>query len=263
MYTKDTTGSFTLNWLIRKQEKLPARSTHTLNHDEALLLIADWLANGIKNKKDSVPRPFETFCDVKGIIKIIRKTELTSDDAVRIVKTLSGLSLIDLLAVPRGNSSVNFISYLLEFWNYEKSVYIKERISHGYSLTRRHCHECTNYTRLHWEPFFKDRKLNTVTLQDFKDFSQAVYDKGLAAGIINHILNVGKEAYRKKLIPLDPTDGLAYFSGKMKKRGILTLEEAERLFSLEWEDKRAYAGNLLVITTGLRNSEVRLYGKAT
>ncbi|MDR0600247.1 MAG: hypothetical protein LBG84_09260 [Treponema sp.] len=227
-------------------KKLPARSTRTRNHDEALLVIADWLVNGIKNRKDFAPRPLETFCDVKGIIKAIRKTELAPDDAMRIVKTLTDLSLIDILAVPRGNGSICFISYLLDFWNYDTSEYLKERISHGYSLTKRHCHECANYTRLHWELFFKDRKLNTVTLQDLKDFSQTLYDKGLASGTINHILNVGKkalkEAYRKQLIPFDSTDGLAYFSGKTKKRGVLTPEEAARLFSLEWGDKRAYAG---------------------
>jgi hypothetical protein len=70
---------------------------------------------------------------------------------------------------------------------------------------------------LHWEPFFKDRNLNTITLQDFKDFSQTLYDKRLAAETINHILNVGKkalkEADQKKLIPFDPIDGLAYFFG--------------------------------------------------
>jgi hypothetical protein len=57
--------------------KLPARSTRTRNHDKALLVIADWLANGIKNEKNSEPCPLETFCDIKGIIKAIRKTELT------------------------------------------------------------------------------------------------------------------------------------------------------------------------------------------
>jgi integrase len=65
-----------------------------------------------------------------------------------------------------------------------------------------------------------------------------------------------KEAYRKKLIPFDPADGLAYYSGKAKKRGVLSPQEAARIFSLEWEDKRAYVGNLLSITTGLRNGEV-------
>jgi integrase len=114
--------------------------------------------------------------------------------------------------------------------------------------------------KLHWVSFFNDRKLNTITLQDLKDFSQQVYDKGLAAGTINHILNVGtkalREAYRKKIIPYDPTEGLISFSGKTKKRGVLTQEEAAELFALEWEDKRAYAGNLLACTTGLRSGEV-------
>jgi hypothetical protein len=43
------------------------------------------------------------------------------------VKILTDLSLVDVVAVPRGNGFVNFISYLLDFWDYEKSEYIKER----------------------------------------------------------------------------------------------------------------------------------------
>jgi hypothetical protein len=128
--------------------KLPARSTGTRDHDEALLVIADWLANGIKNGKETEKRSVETFCDVKGIIKAIRKAELTADDAVQIVKAITDLSLIDLLAVPQGNGSVDFTAYLLDFWNYETSEYLKERVSHGYSLTKRHCHECVSYTPL-------------------------------------------------------------------------------------------------------------------
>jgi hypothetical protein len=118
----------------------------------------------------------------------------------------------------------------LDFWNYDTSEYLKDRIAHGYQLTRRYCRERCNYVKLHWQTFFKDRKLNTVTLRDIKEFSQAVYDKGLAAGTINNILKLGRQALRdacrKKLIPIDPTEGLEYFMGKAKKRGVLTPQEA-------------------------------------
>ncbi|MDR3123119.1 MAG: hypothetical protein LBU16_05000 [Treponema sp.] len=41
-----------------------------------------------------------------------------------------------------------------------------------------------------------------------------------------------------------------------KKRGILTPQEAEAVFKVPWKDRRAYVGNLLSITTGLRSGEV-------
>jgi integrase len=46
------------------------------------------------------------------------------------------------------------------------------------------------------------------------------------------------------------------FSGTPEKRGVLTPEEAAKVFKADWKDKRAYAGNLLSLTTGLRAGEV-------
>jgi integrase len=45
-------------------------------------------------------------------------------------------------------------------------------------------------------------------------------------------------------------------TGVSKKRGVLTPKEAAAIFKSEWKDKRAYAGNLLSFTTGLREGEV-------
>jgi hypothetical protein len=80
-------------------KKLPARSTGTRNRETAMLVIADWLTNGIKTAKGTGKRPIETVCDIKSIVKAIRKTELTPNDALLIVKTLTDLSLVDLVAV--------------------------------------------------------------------------------------------------------------------------------------------------------------------
>ena len=62
--------------------------------------------------------------------------------------------------------------------------------------------------------------------------------------------------FREGLIPVDPTLGLVNFSGEAKKRGVLTMPEAQALFASWWKDKRAYTASLLSCTTGLRAGEV-------
>jgi integrase len=93
-----------------------------------------------------------------------------------------------------------------------------------------------------------------------KDFSLNLAEKGLAPATINKIMAVGTTAlvwaFREGMIPADPTDGLISFSGAAKKRGVLTPLEAQALFAHAWKDERAYAGNLLACTTGLRLGEV-------
>jgi integrase len=58
------------------------------------------------------------------------------------------------------------------------------------------------------------------------------------------------------MIPENPTEGLISFSGEPAKRGVLTPLEAQALFAHPWNDERAYVGNLLSCTTGLRLGEV-------
>jgi|WetSurMetagenome_2_1015567.scaffolds.fasta_scaffold1641145_1 hypothetical protein len=68
-------------------QKLTAISTRESNRDDALLVVADWLKNGIPRhdgKRLSVP---ETFTNKK-IISSIKTTELTAHDAEQIIKIL-------------------------------------------------------------------------------------------------------------------------------------------------------------------------------
>jgi integrase len=63
-------------------------------------------------------------------------------------------------------------------------------------------------------------------------------------------------AAREGLIPQNPADKLERFSDDSPGRGVLTPQEAGRLFSVQWPDKRAYTGNLLAMTSGLRHGEI-------
>jgi integrase len=77
-----------------------------------------------------------------------------------------------------------------------------------------------------------------------------------------------KWAFANELIPADPTIGLTGYTGKGKKRGVLSPRETEDLFQLDWKDKRSMLINLVAMTTGLRIGEilalkVKISGKNT
>ena len=45
-------------------------------------------------------------------------------------------------------------------------------------------------------------------------------------------------------------------SGKAARRGVLSEEEVVWLFARPWSDERAWLGNVLALSTGLRQGEV-------
>jgi integrase len=240
--------------------KLSARSTGTTNRDEAMLIIAKWLETGIPTGRVHKLRSLETAAGIENILRAIRKTDLNSDDALRIVRVLKDRELISINAVKAGKSAVDFGEFLEEFWDYTASPYIREKLAHGHSIGKRHCYESMSRLNRYWEPAFEGRFLESITRQDLKDFSLGLAEKGLAPATINKVMAVGTTAlvwaFREGMIPENPTEGLITFTGEAKKRGVLTPLEAQALFAHTWKDERAYTGSLLACTTGLRLGEI-------
>ena len=240
--------------------KLPARSTGERDRDKALLKIAIWKANGLPTGRMRRPRPLEVAAGLDAILKSIRKTDLNGDDALRIVKTLKDRGLIDIAAVKAtGRGAVPFVQFLTDFWDYDQSEYIKDRLSHGYRFSRRYAHECQKKLKTDIAPFFNDKKLNCVITDDLKKLSNQLAGRGLATSTINQTMLIAvtplKWAYQQKIIPENPASGLTRFSIVNKERGILTEAEAAAVFGVQWEDKRAFVASLVAATTGARQGE--------
>jgi integrase len=259
-YLHTRNGIYYAELVSPEGRKLAARSTGTTSEDEALLVVAEWLKNGVPTGRDRKPRLADAVMALDGILKAVRKADLNGDDVLRIVEALKSRGLIDVSAATSGASSGLFVKFLETFWDYNASPYVREKLAYGHSIGRRHCYECLNRVRQHYAPAFANRPLAGITRQDLKKFYLSLKDKGYSAGSINKILLCGTTAlswaFREGLVPLNPADKLIRFSGKTKKRGVLSPQEAGAVFNVSWKDKRAYAGNLLSLTTGLRSGEV-------
>ncbi|MDR1931928.1 MAG: hypothetical protein LBQ57_03785 [Spirochaetales bacterium] len=117
--------------------KLTARSTGTRDRDEAVLKIAEWLKSGVPTGHQRHLRPMEVATGMDAILTAIRKTDLNSDDALRIVAALKERALIDVSTVKHGKGSVLFNDFLDEFWDYEASPYVREKKLTGIVLSCR------------------------------------------------------------------------------------------------------------------------------
>ena len=244
-------------------KKLSARSTREKDEFKAQIKAELWQVNGIPTGKAGKPRSIEDAAGIENVIKLIRKSCLNSDDALKIVSTLRTMGLIDIAAVKNtGYGAVYFTQFILTFWNYDESPYIRDKLAHGYRFSRRYAHECLKRVNSELKPFFGDKKLNCVTTHDLKELSNQLAVRGLATSTINQILLVCQTplrwAYKEKIIPVDPTVGLTKFSIKNKKRGVLSEMEAKALLFTEkelWKDKRSYVASLIAASTGARQGE--------
>jgi integrase len=237
------------------------KSTGRTEESEALLVVADWLHNGIPQGRTRSRRATREAVAVDSILHYVKEAELTTADAERIISALQGRGLVESATMAGGGPDAEpLIRFLERFWNYEESPYVREKLAYGHAISRRHCYEQTSRIR-HWREYFGEeirlRNLDRGKLQEFQFY---LNEKGLKPKTINSTLSVGTVAFSwatdNRIIATSPAEGLRKFSGSSEKRGILTPEQVVRLFSVKWNDRRARVGNLVAMTTGLRAGEV-------
>jgi integrase len=242
--------------------KLPARSTGTPDHDGAVLIVADWLKNGLPAGRGRERRPLpETFTLVR-LLDSLRSSPLSAEDAAKIADILKARGLLVSAVVTGVPGAELFNAYLTRFWTYEGSPYVNDLHSVERRMGRTHCAESLGRVAKYWKPYFKGRYLAEIERADLKAFRLHLADPelGLSATTRNRILTVGTTAlgwaFDNDLINEDPTIGVTAYATKLKKRGVLSPEEAAAIFRLEWKDERVKLGNRVAATTGLRVGEI-------
>ena len=243
-------------------KKMSARSTGESDKIKAQVKAELWKESGIPTGRLKKSRPLFEAVGIESIVKKIRKAELNADDAMKIVSTLKTLGLIDIAAVKNtGRGAVPFIQFISEFWNYEKSEYIRDRLAHGHRFSKRYSRECQIRIKATLKDFFGDKKLNCITTKDLENLTNLLSDRGLATSTINQTVLICQTplrwCYKKGIIPSDPSLGLTKFAIVNREKGILTELEIKTIFnSVEWKDKRALVGSLVSASTGARLGEI-------
>ena len=251
-------------WNAEIQKYDSAVSTGKRSRNEALAKVNQWIRYGFDGRDSQDTVAIDQRLQFQTVLYYLSTTKLTDKQRERLIDVLEDQKIYLDQSQPEKNTTpskkVPLLSYLEEFWDYEKSPYVREKLAYGQSIGKRHCYE-QNKRLSHWRrSFSEDTLITDVTNEDLRNFQLTLKERGLAPKSINIILNVGTVAFNWLAdhgeIPTNPAAGLRKFSGTSKKRDILSQEEAKRLFSIPWDDERSRVGNLLAMTTGLRAGEV-------
>jgi integrase len=239
---------------------LPALSTRQTDRDSAIKTAWAWYSQG-KIKSEKKERSLETL----SLYDEIRKSDITDEEALKMLDLLKRKGIIKSYVKTGSKNDILFSDYLLNFWTWEKSEYIQDKLKEGKSIGKTHIKENYNRIKNDWLPFFKDKLLGEITRQDLKDFSAVIQKRNIANSTKNKIWLAGTQALRyafnNELIERDITGGLTSFHGKSKEREILTPEMVQAIFTVDWQDEKARLANILAMCTGLRAGEIRALQK--
>ncbi|HNW29166.1 MAG TPA: tyrosine-type recombinase/integrase [Spirochaetota bacterium] len=160
--------------------------------------------------------------------------------------------------------NVTLQEYSKDFFSWEGSWATDKRVR-GLRISRRQCHNLTYQLESHIVPHMGAMKLTSITRATIKDYRNNLHNKGYAGNTINKALSalraILEAAEEEALIQFVPKIDRAAIDPKHK--GILTIEEVRKLFSIDWKTEpthchpekfqfMGYAGNILASSTGLR-----------
>jgi integrase len=185
----------------------------------------------------------------------------TKSEAEIILSELKRLGWINSFVFCDTPGSVDFISFLKTFWDWETSPYIKEKLRKKHGIHKSHCKKQGQAITLYWEKFFEGRFLGTITADDIDAFITYMGDMELSAARKNTVIKAGFKALRwafaKNKIQIDPTRGHIMYTEEEQKRNILNPTVAAAVFRTVWKDDRAKVANMLASVTGMRSGEIR------
>jgi integrase len=245
--------SFLVSFKDADGKYLPPLSTKKKTHDEALQVAFQWLRDGVPQKKNVVRVGDLSLKDM------VRKIK-AGDEAKTLLTELRRLGWVKSFVQSETPGAVDFISFLSNFWDWDKSPYIKEKLRKSHGIHRRHCQIQGGAITLYWEPFFKGRFLGDITAADIDGFIDYMGNMPLSASRKNVVIKAGTKplrwAFSKGHIDKDPTRGHIMFTGEERKRDILNPTIASAVFKAVWNDDRAKLANMLAAVTGMRNGEI-------
>jgi hypothetical protein len=99
---------------------LPEMSTKKETKTEVIKTAFDWFKNGIPQKGETINLKKYSLRDMA------KEADITKADAEFICKELQRRGLLKSYILEESEQAIDFVTYLIDFWDWEKSPYIKE-----------------------------------------------------------------------------------------------------------------------------------------
>lgn len=260
---KRSSGIFYVQFLLPDGTRSTSKSTGCRNRSEAERTAMAWLVNGnIPSRINShTESGSKSSIDKIALMSGLRKLELSGEDVKTIIGILTDRKLIMSATLPMPGGETSAEKYLSEFWDWEKSPYIRDKLVKGQSIHKSYCETMRSRVRIYWLPMLAGKSVGSITREDVKKIFENEKVKGLAPKTVNSIISSltipMKAAYFEGMTQNNCHEGIIKCANKTRKRGILTMEQATAVFRAEWDNDAAKLANMLAMCTGMRAGEIQ------
>lgn len=237
------------------------KSTGCRNRTESERKVMEWIVTG------NIPaRVGSKDSKVKSIDKIrlfndLRTAEFDSDGINNIIKILKERNYLYSAVASTSKGSIPIEDFLENFWDYDKSPYVKEKLGKKQSIHRQYCATLLSRIRLYWIPRLAGKCVGEITRNDVEAFFSSDEAQKLAPKTVNSIIETitipMKWAYYNELTQNNCFDGIIKCSNQSKERKVIDMETANRLMELDWDNDEAKIANELAMHTGMRAGEIQ------
>ena len=159
----------------------------------------------------------------------LKTKPFTNLEITQILDILKERNFIKTAVRTESKAARDAMEFLVEFWDYEKSPYIRELHLRGKSFHKKHSNRMTRIIFNYWEPIISGKLVGKITRDDINKIYDVESIQKLTLetvkSIINAITVALKWAYLHGLTEINCYDGIIKPKDNPQKRAILTMEE--------------------------------------
>ena len=260
---KAHTGVYYAQILLPDGSHTNNKSTGCRNRADAERKVMEWIVTGTIPARinSSIEKTKTQTIEKVKIFNELRNTDFDTDDIKKIIKILKDRNFIQAAVLKNSQGSIPIEKFLDEFWDYEKSPYVIEKLSKNQSIGKHHVKTYHGRITKYWIPRLTGKCVGEITKKDVEAFFTSDEAKLLSPKTVNEIINTItiplKWAYFHEMTLNNCFDGIIKCSGKSKERKILTMDVANKLMEVDWDNDIIKLANELAMHTGLRNGELK------
>ena len=260
---KKSNGYYYVQFLLADGSRSQNKSTGTKDRKEAESIAMRWAVLGdIPERINSKAEKAKSqSVDRISFFNSMSTYDFSPEEIDKMISIMQKRGFILSAVKPNSKQSIPIEEFLDEFWNYEKSPYVQELALEGKILSRSHVKNERSRVENYWIPKLKGKCIGSITNDMLKDIVSDKKIQKLAGktinGIVESITTPLKWAMKNQYIENITFYGLKRRNTKSEERAILTMEEADKVMNIGWENDKAKLANKLAMQTGMRASEIR------
>ena len=143
-----------------------AVSTKQTSESEAIETAFKWLREGKPARNVKNDNAVSISLSLRETLRSIK----TTAEVEFACKELKQQGLLKSYVISESKQAADFSEYLQNFWDYDTSPYVKEKLRKNHGIHRNYTVGQKLSVERYWMPFFRDRLLGDITRQDIENF---------------------------------------------------------------------------------------------